>query len=225
MTLSAAQLSQFALGALLIVLLPGPNSLLVMTTAARAGRSAGWRAAAGVFVGDSVLMLCAVAGAGTLLSAGSAVFRVIATVGALYLAWLAFGLFKRGVELAQLARAQRQQSSTVSEPEPTAATMADARHSPFRRSLATSLLNPKAILFFAAFFLQFINPHDAHMWTNFAALAVVMQLISIVYLTTVIFVSARVSKRLSSRNGWAATAHFAAALAFFAFALKLALSS
>lgn len=149
MTLTTAQLIQFALGAALIVLLPGPNSLFVMTTSAKVGRRAGLKAAGGVVVGDSVLMLCAVAGAGSLLAGGSLAFRLITAVGAIYLAWLGLGLLRAGVALLRDAHSRRQQDM---DPPATAATLADARYSPFRRSLATSLLNPKAILFFAAFF-------------------------------------------------------------------------
>ena len=68
MTLTLTQLAQFTLGAVLIVLLPGPNSLFVATTAAKVSRAAGWRAALGVFIGDGVLMMLAVLGAGTLLA-------------------------------------------------------------------------------------------------------------------------------------------------------------
>lgn len=221
MNLSLAQLGQFAIGALLIVLLPGPNSLFVMTTSAKIGRSAAWRAALGVFLGDGILMLCAVLGAGTLLSAGSWAFNIITTLGALYLAWLAFGLLKRGWELVHIAQAQRR-SGPEPATEPTAATMADARYSPFRRSLATSLLNPKATLFFAAFFLQFIDPHDSHMWGNFLVLAGIMQLISLSYLSLLINVSSRVGARVGSRPSAVTAAHILAGCAFLAFAAKLA---
>ena len=57
MTLTFAQLAQFSLGAVLIILLSGPNSLFVATSAAQVSRRAGWQAAAGVFISDSILML------------------------------------------------------------------------------------------------------------------------------------------------------------------------
>ena len=55
---------------------------------------------------------------------------------------------------------------------------------PYRRALVVSLLNPKAILFFAAFFVQFVHPDDPHLWSNFGVLAVIMQCISAAYLAT-----------------------------------------
>ena len=214
MTLTAAQIAQFSLGALLIVLLPGPNSLFVMTTAARVGARAGFRASGGVVIGDGVLMVAAALGAGALLSGGNVVFRVLCVVGGLYLAWLALGLLRRGAELWG-ARSDTELA------EPTAQTMSDATRSPFRRSLATSLLNPKAILFFAAFFVQFIKPGDPHLWENFAVLALIMEAISFAYLSTVIIVASRVGHRLSGRPKAVSAAHVAAGAAFLMFAVKL----
>ncbi|WP_322613262.1 LysE family transporter [Dermacoccus abyssi] len=104
MTLTLTQLAQFTLGAVLIVLLPGPNSLFVATTAAKVSRAAGWRAALGVFIGDGVLMVMAVLGAGTLLAGGSVFFRLLTLAGGAYLAWLGFGLIRQGIALRREAR-------------------------------------------------------------------------------------------------------------------------
>lgn len=222
MTLTLTQLAQFTLGAALIVLLPGPNSLFVATTAAKVSRRAGWRAAFGVFLGDGVLMVLAVLGAGTLLAGGSIFFRILTLAGGAYLAWLGIGLIRTGVALHRQTRTQPTEST---EPAETAATMHDAQYSPFRRSLATSLLNPKAILFFAAFFVQFVKPGDPHLWANFGVLAVIMQCVSAAYLATVIAVSARLGHRVSGRPRMVALAHLVAGTAFCLFALKLATAS
>ena len=222
MTLTLTQLAQFTLGAVLIVLLPGPNSLFVATTAAKVSRAAGWRAALGVFIGDGVLMVLAVLGAGTLLAGGSVFFRVLTLAGGAYLAWLGIGLIRQGIALR---REHRTSAATGAEPTETTLTMHDARYSPFRRSLATSLLNPKAILFFAAFFVQFVHPDDPHLWSNFGVLAVIMQCISAAYLATVIAVSARLGHRASGRPGLVVGAHLVAGTAFCLFAIKLASAS
>lgn len=216
MTLTAGQLAQFTLSAALIVLLPGPNSLFVATTAAKVSRRAGWRAALGVFLGDAVLMVLAVLGAGTLLAGGSAFFRVLTLAGGGYLAWLGAGLVRTGLKLRRDAR----HTDTA-----TAATMHDARYSPFRRSLATSLLNPKAILFFAAFFVQFVTPGDPHLWANFGVLALILQCVSATYLVTVITVSSRLGQRMSGRSRLVAAAHVFAGAAFCLFAIKLLTAS
>jgi hypothetical protein len=70
-------LSTFILGTIFIVLLPGPNSLYVMTLASRQGLLAGYRAACGIFVGDTVLMLLAATGAASALHASPAAFAEV----------------------------------------------------------------------------------------------------------------------------------------------------
>lgn len=215
MTLTASQLAQFALGAVLIVLLPGPNSLFVATTAAQVGRRAGFKAACGVFLGDAILMVLAVLGAGSVLASGSIFFTLLRIVGGGYLAWLGIGLIRRGIQFFRVAS-----TST----KPTSATLTDARYAPFRRALLTCLLNPKAILFFAAFFVQFIKPGDPHLWDNFAALAVVLQIVSFVYLTTVITIASRMAGRNTSNPRRAAWGYIATGSAFCLFALKILFS-
>lgn len=66
--LGTVNLPEFTLGALLIVLLPGPNSMYVLSVAARKGVRRGYRAALGVFLGDTVLLTLTAAGAASLLS-------------------------------------------------------------------------------------------------------------------------------------------------------------
>lgn len=232
MTLTFAQLAQFTLGAVLIILLPGPNSLFVATTAAKVSPAAGWRAALGVFLGDGVLMVLAVAGAGSVLAGGSGAFRALTLAGAAYLGYLGHGLVRRGVTLIRDHRASNRAKATGDalnplDPGESSAQPESPRaaFSPFRRSLATSLLNPKAILFFAAFFVQFIAPGDPHLWANFGVLAVILQLISFCYLAAIIAVSARLGHRVGGRPGLVAAAHVAAGTAFCLFALKLATAS
>ena len=67
----------FVLGTIFIVLLPGPNSVYVMTVASRHGVAAGYRGAAGIFVGDTILMILSVTGVASLLQATPALFMVL----------------------------------------------------------------------------------------------------------------------------------------------------
>ena len=85
-------LGTYLLGTIAIVLLPGPNSMFVLSVAARRGVRAGYAGAAGVFVGDAVLMLLTALGAASLLRAVPALFIVIKVVGAGYLTWVGLGL-------------------------------------------------------------------------------------------------------------------------------------
>jgi leucine efflux protein len=86
----------YVLGTVAIVLLPGPNSIFVLTVGAQRGVRMGYQAAAGVFVGDTVLMVLAAAGVASLLRTYPPVFMVIKYVGAAYLAWVGFGILRGG---------------------------------------------------------------------------------------------------------------------------------
>jgi leucine efflux protein len=88
-------LTTFVLGTIFIVLLPGPNSVFVLSTASMRGVGAGYRAAAGVFVGDMILMLLAATGAASVLYANPTLFMVLKYAGAAYLAWIGFGLVRQ----------------------------------------------------------------------------------------------------------------------------------
>ncbi len=82
MAYGITDLATFILGTVFIVLLPGPNSLYVMTVASRHGIAAGYRGAAGIFAGDTVLMLLSTAGAASLLRSTPLAFMVVKYVGA-----------------------------------------------------------------------------------------------------------------------------------------------
>src|SRR3954471_16864073 len=86
--LGVTDLWTYVLGTVAIVLLPGPNSIYVLSTAARHGVRAGYRAAAGVFLGDWVLMIAAALGVASLLRAYPPVFLVVKGAGAAYLGYV-----------------------------------------------------------------------------------------------------------------------------------------
>ena len=88
-------LTTFVLGTIFIVLLPGPNSVFVLSTASMQGVGAGYRAAAGVFVGDAILMLLASVGAASVLYANPTLFMVLKYAGAAYLTWIGIGLLRQ----------------------------------------------------------------------------------------------------------------------------------
>lgn len=75
----------YLIGTVAIILLPGPNSMYVLSVAARRGVRAGYAAACGVFIGDAVLMTLSAAGVASLLRAEPALFMVVKYAGAGYL--------------------------------------------------------------------------------------------------------------------------------------------
>lgn len=138
----------FAAASAVLLMIPGPTILLVLSYAL--GR--GWRVAApvaaGVALGDLTAMTLSMLGVGVLLARSAALFTVLKWVGAGYLVWLGIKLWRAG-----------------------GAPEAEARHgsSRWERMLAhawlVTTLNPKSLIFFVAFLPQFLDP-DRSFWTQ-----------------------------------------------------------
>ncbi len=145
----STSVTTFIIGTILIVILPGPNSLYVMSIASRFGIKTGYWGALGVFTGDLILIICTVLGAASLLHAFPRLFILLKIVGALYLSYLGIKLLIAGVKTWSSSPQQLAASTDQS----TLQTL-----HPFRSALTISLLNPKAILFYLSFFVQFVQP-------------------------------------------------------------------
>ncbi|MGW7525472.1 leucine efflux protein LeuE [Streptomyces sp. NPDC054783] len=209
-------LPTYLAGLVLIVLLPGPNSLYVLSVAARRGVRAGYTAAAGVWCGDTVLMTLSAAGVASLLKANALLFGIVKYAGAGYLTWLAIGMLRAAW---QMWRTRREQAVAEDTPSGTG----DER--PFRRAFVVSLFNPKAILFFVAFFVQFVDPGYAYPALSFVVLGAFAQLASFLYLSALIFSGTRLAAAFRRRKRLSATATSVAGALFLGFAVKLTLAS
>ena len=220
----------YVLGVVAIILLPGPNSIFVLSVGARRGVRAGYTAAAGVFLGDTVLMTLSAAGVASLLRAYPPLFLVIKYAGAAYLFWVGFGIIRgawrklRG-RPAPTAGAAQVTAETHDGGKTTVGTgAADLRH-PFRRALVISLLNPKAILFFVSFFIQFVQPGYPHPAVSFLVLGAVVQFFSSLYLTALIFGGKFLAGQFRRRRKLAAGVTTGVGALFVGFGIKLATAS
>ncbi|GHD44921.1 leucine efflux protein LeuE [Streptomyces galbus] len=219
-------LPTYLAGLVLIVLLPGPNSLYVLSVAARRGVRAGYRAAAGVWCGDAVLMTLSAAGVASLLQANAVLFGIVKYAGAGYLTWLAVGMMRaaRGMWRSRRERgADGEAAGDAAGPSAGAGAPA-AEERPFRRALVVSLFNPKAILFFVAFFVQFVDPAYAYPALSFVVLGAFAQVASFLYLSALIFSGTRLAAAFRRRRRLAAGATSAAGALFLGFAVKLTLA-
>ncbi|MFF1766032.1 leucine efflux protein LeuE [Streptomyces sp. NPDC058249] len=208
-------LPTYLAGLVLIVLLPGPNSLYVLSVAARRGVRAGYTAAAGVWCGDTVLMTLSAAGVASLLQANAVLFGIVKYAGAGYLTWLAVGMLRTAW---QMWRTRRERAAESAEP----ATGTEER--PFRRAFVVSLFNPKAILFFVAFFVQFVDPGYAYPALSFVVLGAFAQFASVLYLSALIFSGTTLAAAFRRRKRLSAGATTAAGALFLGFAVKLTLA-
>ncbi len=208
-TLGITDLWTYIAGAFFIILLPGPNSLYVLSVAAQRGVRAGYGGAAGVFVGDTVLMTIVALGGASLLAASPQVFFVVKIAGAAYLGWiglqLMLGAWRQGRLPVVVAKA----------PAPV-----DARQ-PLRKALIISLLNPKAIIFLLSFFIQFVDPAYPYPALTFIALGTINQVFSVLYLSALILAGSRVAEAFRARRR-AAAASAGVGVLFVGFGAKLA---
>jgi leucine efflux protein len=203
-------LSTYLLGVIFIVLLPGPNSIYVLGLAAQYGTRLGYLGASGIFLGDTILMVLAAVGAASLLRATPHLFMFVQLGGGAYLVWMGFKLLKAAWYQWQAP----EQSEQLTRPRVN-------HHQPFRRALLISLLNPKAILFFVSFFIQFVSPHYPYPLISFVVLGLILQIVSLVYLSLLIFAGVRLAAMFGHQRWLSAGAQGLAGLLFIGFAAKL----
>jgi len=141
-------LLMFATASLALAVIPGPTMLLALSNGMGGGmRRAGW-GIAGATLGSAIVIAVVAVGLGSLLAASVGLFELVRAAGVLYLVWLAVQLWRSPPVDVQhaLVHVPGQQAQG---------------RAAFVRSLAVALSNPKALLFFAAFLPQFIDPAQA----------------------------------------------------------------
>ncbi|MEY4258299.1 MAG: leucine efflux protein LeuE [Pseudomonadota bacterium] len=209
-------LSTYVMGAIGIILLPGPNSLYVLSVATVRGIREGFRSAGGVFVGDAILLLLVALGAAGLLHTQPALFAVVKYAGAAYLVWVGLGL------LMAAGRRFRIGSVSIEDAAPVAP---NNLQQPFRRALVISLLNPKAIVFLLSFFVQFIDPAYPNPAVPFLILAALLMAFSGIYLSVLIVAGAQMASGFRRRQRLSAALSGAVGALFIWFGAKLATAS
>ncbi len=170
---------------LVFLAVPGPGNLALITSTTKGGIRGGFGAIFGIFAGDQILMWAAIAGVAAVLAAYPRAFSAIQWGGAVYLAWL-------GVRMV-LAK-------------PGDAPVLHIKPSHFfKQSLLITLLNPKAIVFYMAFFPLFIDPLKHQGLTTYLALTLTSGALMFLYgLTSVMLTYFLASRfRANPRLGWA----------------------
>ena len=192
----------FVAAVLVFLALPGPGTFALLTATGKGGFRGGAAATLGVIAGDQVLMWLAAAGVAAVLQANETLFRALQYAGAAYLAWIGLKLL-----------AARPGAASPIRLEP--------RHFA-RQAFIITLMNPKAIVFYMAFFPLFIDAGQHRGIATFAAMAITIAVVTLVYCLTLCAFANAISERVRSHRGLATAMQRVAGVALIAFGLKLA---
>ena len=150
---SSSTYALFLATAIVLLLIPGPAVLYVVTRSIEMGRSGGLASVAGITTGTVAYVVLAAVGLSSLILASTAAFDVVKYVGAAYLFVLGVRrLLGRGLEAPDEEDAPR------------------TRRRAYTQGVFVNLTNPKTIVFIFAFLPQFVDPQAQHAWLQVLAL-------------------------------------------------------
>jgi threonine/homoserine/homoserine lactone efflux protein len=199
--LGIADYDAFCAAILLFLALPGPGTFALLTSTGKGGFRAGAAATAGLIAGDQVLLWLAVAGVAALLAAHPALFQAVQSLGAAYLVWIGLRLvFARPGQAGPIAIQPRHYA---------------------RQAFLITLLNPKAIVFYMAFFPLFIDPDKHRGLLTFGAMALTIAVITAVYCLLLCAFAQAVSERVRAHRRLARALERAAGVFLVGFGIRL----
>jgi leucine efflux protein len=194
----------FVVTIIVFLLIPGPGNLALITSTSKGRIPGGLAATFGVILGDQVLMWSAVAGVAALLSAYPNAFHAVQWLGAVYLAWLGGKMLLAKPGTAPVLHIK-------------------PRHY-LRQALMITLLNPKAILFYMAFFPLFVDPVRQQGLTTYAFMAATIAALTFVYGLIAVLLTHFLAERVRANPLVSRVLEKVAGLFLIGFGIKLAVS-
>ena len=182
-------------GLVLIIIVPGPNSLYVLKSSTSHGTKAGYRAAIGVFTGDAILIFLSFIGVASVIKASPTLFMIVRYLGAAYLLYL-------GCKILYATFWQKKALS------------ADMEH-----------IEIKKENYFTRALVQFIDFNYSHAWIPYMVLAVILETVSFLYLSLLIFSGYLIARFLREKQILAKLGNCTVGAFFMGFAAKLAIFS
>ncbi|WP_428414541.1 LysE family translocator [Methylibium sp.] len=202
--LGVADYGAFVITVIVFLAIPGPGNLALITSTGKGGLRGGFAATLGVIAGDQVLMWLAVAGVAALLQAAPLVFGAVQWLGAAYLAYIGYRLI-------------------TSRPGDSPVVQILPRHY-FRQACAITLLNPKAIVFYMAFFPLFVDPARHQGLPTFGLMAATIAALTFLYGAIVVLLTHRLADRLRASPRVTKALERVAGTLLIGFGVKLVLS-
>ena len=193
----------FVVTIIVFLLIPGPGNLALVTSTSKGGFAGGMAAGLGIILGDQVLMWSAVAGVAALLRAYPDAFNAMQWLGAAYLAWLG----------AKMLLAK-----------PGAAPVLTIKPGHYlRQAFLITLLNPKAVLFYMAFFPLFVQPAFKNHLPTYGIMAGTVAVLGFVYCIVATLLTHHLAERMRANPRISQGLEKLAGLFLIGFGVKLAL--
>lgn len=199
-----ADYGAFVIAIIVFLAIPGPGNLALITSTGKGGIRGGLAATLGVIAGDQVLMWMAVAGVAALLAAYPAAFAFVQWAGAAYLAWLGWKMLTAKPGDAPVLNIRPRQY--------------------FQQALTITLLNPKAIVFYMAFFPLFVDPQKHQGLITFGAMAATIAFLTFLYGLTVVLLTHFLAERMRANPRVGRALEKLAGIFLIGFGIKLAIS-
>lgn len=199
-----ADYGAFVVAIIIFLAIPGPGNLAVITSTSKGGIPGGLAATLGIIVADQLLMWLAVAGVAALLATYPQAFHMVQWLGAAYLAWLGLRML--------LAKAGDRPVLNIQP------------HHYFRQAGLITLLNPKAIVFYMAFFPLFVDPERHQGLLTFAVMAGTTAILTFGYGLAVVLLTHHLAERLRASPAIGRVLQKLAGVCLLGFGIKLALS-
>lgn len=194
----------FVVAILIFLLIPGPGNLALVTSTGKGGIRGGLAAGVGIILGDQVLLWLAVAGVAAVLTAYPPAFVAVQWLGAAYLAWLGWRMLRA---------------------KPGAPPVLNIKPGHYlRQAMGITLLNPKAIVFYMAFFPLFVDPAHHQGLLTFGVMALTIAALGFAYCLVLVTLTHTLAERLRANPVITAGLEKVAGLFLIGFGIKLAMS-
>jgi threonine/homoserine/homoserine lactone efflux protein len=192
----------FVAAFVLLLFLPGPGNLALITSTSQGGMRGGLASVLGLLLGDQILLWMTVAGVAALLQSYPHLFMALQWLGAAYLAWLG----------AKMVLAKPGEGPSIK--------ITPGKY--FKETMFITLLNPKAVMFYFAFFPQFIDLEKHQGMTTFVFMAFTIAVLGFLYCFGVVLITHTMAERIRANPKMSGVLQKLAGVCLIGFGLKLA---
>lgn len=170
----------FSIATFVLMITPGTDMVFVVSNALSSGKKAGVASILGVASGAYIHVILATLGVAALISASPTIYNTLVLVGALYMAWIGWGIFNHHGIISSLENVPQRTLKKV-----------------YIQGVMTNLLNPKAIIFTLSFFPQFISKDSGQVSEQMLLLGMILVIIMVLVELPLVFFASVIGERLN----------------------------